>query len=192
MRVRVDLEMGWIEYDPVARPVRIGDRLFPPSVDVVFPGAPDQPRLSMHLSVIGGFPQCRTLTIEAKDGVREVRTTDLRAVPIDSWVEQLYGLVASVVVSEGDRETASVITSDPAARRQTEKQIQQARTASRRKITNDLLREVAAVYRANVDERPVEAVRAAFGVSYRSAAGYVERARAAGHLPATTPGKRRA
>lgn len=44
----------------------------------------------------------------------------------------------------------------------------------------------------SVDERPVEAVRAAFRSSYRTAATYAQRARAEGQLPPTTAGKRNA
>jgi hypothetical protein len=51
---------------------------------------------------------------------------------------------------------------------------------------------VAEVYREHVSERPTEAVSRVFGVSHRTAARYVQQARESGHLPETTPGKRKA
>ena len=41
-------------------------------------------------------------------------------------------------------------------------------------------------------DRPTEAVARSFGVSHRTAARYVQQARAAGHLPKTDPGKKKA
>jgi hypothetical protein len=51
--------------------------------------------------------------------------------------------------------------------------------------------EGAKIYRQHFDKGPTEAVRRSFGVSYRTAARYVQQARTAGYLPATDPGKKR-
>jgi Holliday junction resolvasome RuvABC DNA-binding subunit len=53
------------------------------------------------------------------------------------------------------------------------------------------LKEVARVYRENVDSRPVEAVEA-LGYSRRTAARRIQQARLKGLLPPTTQGKRKA
>jgi len=144
----------------------------------------------MELEVVKGVPQCRSLTISAKSGSREVRTLDLRAVELENWIEWLFSLAASVVVDESaDGSVTAIQTFDEDVTRQTARAIQQARSMARRKITPAFLDAVATVYRDNADERPVEAVNAAFGGSYRTAAMYVQRARAAGLLPPTTPGK---
>jgi hypothetical protein len=58
-------------------------------------------------------------------------------------------------------------------------------------LNDPFLKEVAKIYRAKLDDRPVEAVRTAMAVKYRTAAMYVERARAQDFLPRTTPGKRK-
>ena len=189
---RIEIEgLGWIEYDLMGEEVRVGDRLLPLAADVYFPGAEDQPALRMRLAVVDGVPQCRSLTIESKSGGREVRTLDVRAVALEDWIEKLYSLTATVILEEwpgGGMKTGAVTWGERDLRR-TARVIQQARAASRRKITDSFLRDVAKVYRANLDERPVEAVRAAFGGSYRTAAMYVQRARAAELLPPTTRGK---
>lgn len=191
---RLAFDIGWIDWDLSGPEVRVADRLLPAEIEVNFPGAKDQPSLRMRLAVVDGVPQCRSLTIEAKDGGRQVRTTDVRAVALEDWVETLYSYTATVIIDEVDGQmTTGVYTLDEAELRKTEHAIQKARATSRRTITDDFLAEVATVYRAHVNDRPVEAVRAATGAgSYRTASMYVQRARAAGLLPATSPGKRMA
>lgn len=56
-------------------------------------------------------------------------------------------------------------------------------------ITDELLREVADVYRANVDDRPTIAVAEHFGRQHRTAALYVKKARERGFLGAAAVGK---
>ena len=67
------------------------------------------------------------------------------------------------------------------------------RSRRRNTVTDDFLRDVARVYRANADSAPVEAVRETYGpVGYSTAARYVKLARDRGFLPPTTAGKVRA
>lgn len=61
--------------------------------------------------------------------------------------------------------------------------------APRRTITDDLLREVAAVYRREIDHAPTVAVGRHLGVAMRTARLYVRRARDAGHLGESLWGK---
>ena len=66
------------------------------------------------------------------------------------------------------------------------------RRPRRRKITDDMLREIAGVYRDHLDEGPWQAIRDRFGVSESTAGRYVLLARKAGYLPDTTAGKKQA
>ena len=61
----------------------------------------------------------------------------------------------------------------------------------RQSINIQLLKQVAQIYSraARMGEKPVEAVQAAFKVSHRTASDYATKAREAGLLPKTTPGK---
>ena len=188
---RIEIEgLGWIDYDLMGEQVRVGDRLLPSELEVQFPGAQDQPALRMQLAVVNGVPQCRSLTIESKPGAREVRTLDMRAVALEDWIEKLYSLTATVIVEERpDGAYTGVVTWDEKELRRTARTIQQARAVSRRKITPAFLGDVTEVYRAHVDDRPVEAVMSTFPCKYRTAAMYVQRARAAKLLPPTTQGK---
>jgi hypothetical protein len=64
-----------------------------------------------------------------------------------------------------------------------------ARAARRVKITDALLREVATVYRANVNDKPTEAVAEHFGRQHRTATHYIKRARERGFLGSAIKGK---
>jgi hypothetical protein len=59
-------------------------------------------------------------------------------------------------------------------------------------VTRAELEEVAKVYREFIGSTPTRAVQLAGGYSERTAARRVQQARAAGLLPQTTPGKRKA
>ncbi|HKF88489.1 MAG TPA: hypothetical protein VKB85_10500 [Propionibacteriaceae bacterium] len=63
------------------------------------------------------------------------------------------------------------------------------RSRRRNTVTDELLRDVARVYRANANSTPVEVVRETFGVAYGTAARYIRLARDRGFLPKTSPGK---
>ena len=67
------------------------------------------------------------------------------------------------------------------------------RRPRRRKITDDMLGEIARVYRDHLDdEGPWQAIQDRFDVSESTAGRYVLLARKAGYLPATTAGKKQA
>jgi hypothetical protein len=69
----------------------------------------------------------------------------------------------------------------PSARRSARKTVRTARKEVRRKMTDEHLQKVADTYSA-VNSARTEAVARAFGVSYRTAQRYIERAREAGVL----------
>ena len=54
------------------------------------------------------------------------------------------------------------------------------------------LKEVAALYRDNVDDGPWQAIMDRFDISESTAGRYVLLARKAGYLPPTNPGKKKA
>jgi hypothetical protein len=64
-----------------------------------------------------------------------------------------------------------------------------ARAARKVNITDDVLREVAEVYRANVSDRPTLAVAEHFDKGHSAAALYVKRARERGFLGPAAKGK---
>jgi hypothetical protein len=68
----------------------------------------------------------------------------------------------------------------------------EARKARRGTVTRADLEQVAKVYRENLAASPTRAVSLLLGYTERTAARRVQQARAAGLLPETTKGKRRA
>jgi hypothetical protein len=184
MRRRIDLTVGWAEYDELGDDVRIGDRLVPRLVYVDFPGVDGQPRLTMTIDSSSGVPRCTDLRIESVEGGHEVRTKDLRAVEVDNWIEAIVPLTTSQVVSEGDGGVNAVIRvpdSDSADFKAARATLRQARLVGRRKLDDDLYRRVAEVYKSE-ELRPAEAVRLAFGVKDRTAFRYIAEARKRGLL----------
>jgi hypothetical protein len=179
MRTRIDLTVGWADFDQLGDDVRIGDRLVPRLIYVDFPGADGQPRLTMTIDSSSGVPRCTDLRIESVEGGREVRTKDLRAVEVDNWIETIVPLTASQVVSEGGGGVNAVFrvpdseSDDFKAARAT---LRHARRAGRRTVNDALLRRVAEVYRSEA-LRPAEAVQLAFGVAARTAFRYIAEAR---------------
>jgi len=190
VRERVNLEWGWAEADAGAARVRIGDRLVPRVVAAHFTGADGQPALDLVLEVVNGVPQCRELRLTAIAGRREIKRLDLDAIHLTEWVEDLFALFASRIVSEEGGVTTSVMRLDDHVG--AADQMRQARRGkSARKLTPDFLAGVADVYRAHLGGAPTQAVASAFGVQGRMASKYVQLARSAGLLPLTTPGKKK-
>ena len=181
---------GWVESEGHQRE-KVGDRLLPERASAGFPAVEGQPGLRLDLAVIDGLPQCVGLHIEAVEGGRDVRTTDMRAVQIETWVETFFALLSERITEESPGSISTVVDMSDDDLKKGERLVQQARASTRRKIDTAFLERVAEVYRRNVDDRPLEAIRQTFGVKHRTASDYAKRAEQAGLLPRTTPGKRR-
>lgn len=184
MRNRIDLTVGWAEYDQMGDDVRIGDRLVPRLIYVEFPGVDGQPRLTMTLDASSGVPRCTDLRIESVEDGREVRTKDLRAVEVDNWIAAIVPLTAHQVVSEGPGFVNSVVRvpdSYSADFKDAKATFERARRTGRRKVNDDLLARVAEVYKSE-ELRPAEAVRVAFGIAERTAFRWIAEARKRGLL----------
>jgi len=189
IRRRLTLDIGYVEWDGAGPEARVGNRYLPAELFVDFPSDARGPALRMRLAVVDGVPQCREITIQSKEQGREVRTGDLRAIPLEKWIEDLFAAVAGRVVEENDGVVTVVEERSPSRLAEAAKVVQRARSASRQVITEETIREVARVYRANATRRPTQAVAQAFGVQHRTASKYVRRARDLGLLPETTAGK---
>lgn len=188
IRQRVVLEWGWADADASVKPVRIGDRLVPPVVEVHFAGVDGQPALDMRLEVVNGVPQCRELRFTSVAGGREVKGLDLGAVRLAQWVEDIFGMFASRIISDdGKTVTAVLAEGDEVDAAQAMNRARKGRAA--RKITPDLIRRVADVYAAHLDDAPTQAVKRAFGVEDRQARKYVKLAEEHGYLTEAVPGK---
>lgn len=191
--LRVELPWGYAEADQgPGNSVRLGDRLLPRKIQVQFIGADDQPALTMRLEVIDDQPQCRELRVISKEGGRQVKQLDLRAIQLTTWVEEVFGMFAWRIIEDREGVIHSVMETSGPALMESVRAVRQSRKGkSARTVTPKLLARVAEVYRAHLSGAPTRAVGEAFGVGPRMAAEYVSRARRAGLLPPTTPGKKK-
>jgi hypothetical protein len=144
---------------------------------------PDDPYLRA-VEVKDVRPEVIGIHIAAKPDGRGITTADLRSFALDEFTTDVFTVVGTPRIPpyrtpEGDY-------------RHIERTVREARSASRGRVTRAELEEVARVYREFVGSTPTRAVQLAGGYSERTAARRVQQARAAGLLPHTTPGKRKA
>ncbi|OBG91254.1 hypothetical protein A5698_20965 [Mycobacterium sp. E136] len=168
--------------------VEIGDRrLVPREIIVQISGGKNEPDLGLKIEVREGIPRYVELVLRARADGPEIRPRDLTAIRLDAWLKQI--VAACSVVASGDDGT---IWSKPVDDRSAIGDIRRATSGRPRTVTPELLEKVAEIYSDHVSDRPTEAVKRSFGVEHRTAARYVQKARAAGLLPPTVPGKKKA
>jgi len=178
-RTRVDFEHGHAEFD-AGDQVRMGDRLVPRLITVHITGAPDLPATTMTVEARDGVPVCTEVVIRAKPGSREVRAADLRAIRLEDWLEAIIAEVAVQVVltdEAGEPVVVSPAPATPDARRLAVSAVRAVRSGTRRRVTDALLRDVAAIYRGDQSGHPRLAVSERYGISKRTAARWVAAAR---------------
>jgi hypothetical protein len=184
VRRRIPLNFGWVEADELDT-VEVGDHLMPRLIDIVFPGADGQPRLEATIDSSSGVPRCTALHLTTGEGGREVRTTDLRAVELESWIEAVVPLYMAEITERhpGGGVSAVIRTADTDADdyKRAKAALRRTRRNDRRKVTPEVLRKVARTY-ASDPLRPAEAVEVAFDVSTRTAYRYIQLARDGGYL----------
>ena len=131
---------------------------------------------------------CSGMSLDAKRAGREVTPADVEIVArgLKDWT-QIAGL-AALRGDQGQRppNEAHGPAQDAADR------APQGRRPRKRKVTEDMLGEIARVYRDHFDEGPWQAIQDRFSVSESTAGRYVLLARKAGYLPDTTAGKKQA
>jgi hypothetical protein len=177
---------GRAQWDPADK-VELGDRrLVPREIFVHIRGGKKEPDILMKIEVREGIPRWAEVALRARPDGPEVRDRDLSAIRLNDWLERIVAM-ASTVAPGGD-----TVWSKPEDDRTAAADIRRAVSGRPRTVTPELLQKVAAIYRQHFDKGPTEAVKRSFGVSHRTAARYVQQARAAGHLPETDPGKKKA
>jgi hypothetical protein len=178
---------GRATWDPADK-VEVGDRRrVPREIFVQIRGGKNEPDLGMKIEVRDGIPRWAVVTLQARPDGPEVRDKDLAAIRLNDWLEHIVAM-CSVAESAAD----GTVWSKPVNDRTAVADIRRAISGRRRIVTPELLQKVADVYRQHFEKGPTEAVSRSFGVSHRTAARYVQQARAAGNLPDTDPGKKRA
>lgn len=143
-----------------------------------------EPGWEVNFAVEDGIPRCVSVTIQASEGGREVRASDLRALPrLEELAEDVAANVARHRVQRADGAIEWV--QDLRRFRDVRADVGAVRRGARRTITDDVLRRVGEVYREHATDRPTAAVRLHFDLnSDRTARQYVQRAREGGFLGA--------
>jgi hypothetical protein len=146
----------------------------------------DGPDIDATWQIRAGVPECVDVHIAATETGHEVRVTGLRGIRVEDlldftvkWLMSQHRMGSNAPTwfsfAEGSREAIG--------------QVQAARAARKVKITDEFLAEVAEVYRANVSDRPTQAVAEHFGKQRSAAALYVKRARERRFLGKATKGR---
>jgi hypothetical protein len=144
---------------------------------------PGNPYLLTHV-VEDARPEVIGIHIAAKPNGRGITTADLRSFALDELTTDVFTRVGVPQVPP--------FRSPEEDYRHIGRIIREARESSRGRVMRAELENVARVYREHIDTTPTRAVQLAGNYSERTAARRIQQARAAGLLPKTTPGKRKA
>ena len=165
--------------------VTVGDHLMPSFVEVVFFNF-DEPDSWVRIELRDNIPRIVEVGWRSAPTAREIKSKDVRALDFTDLIAVFY--TAAVRDGRGaDRSPDQDADFERVVRG-----ILEERRTGKRRITGEFLQQVAAVYRANIDHAPTEAVARTFGVKHRQAGGYVKEARKRGLLPDTNQGKAKA
>jgi hypothetical protein len=145
--------------------------------------------VEMEIATVDGQPVCNSVRVIRYPGRPSLTGRELRRFPLSDWVAFACSMVG--VGNQGGVPTTGAEWTSEDYRADVERVVRRSRR--RNTVTDDFLRDVARVYRANADSAPVETVRETYGpVGYSTAARSVTLARDRGFLPPTTAGKVRA
>lgn len=172
----------------IRRSVRLKNYVVPSAFDLEIQRENGTPNLLLGFEVREGVPQCRRAELRSTEDGREVLASDLRGVRLEDLLEFAVKNVAmteTITQQEGGTVTAIEPVEDDAELSQTLKELRAVRQEARRHVTDDVLREVARIYRENIGANPTTAVAQHTGRSHRTAALYVQRAREKGFLGAS-------
>jgi hypothetical protein len=157
--------------------VRVEDKAIPRKILFQEGGGP-RPWVRMGIEVRHDRPECVYLEIEATDGT-DVRSRDLKPIRIEEWITHI--VAACTQRAERISETEMKYIYGPTA---PDKVKTVERMQRRRRNPNDreLLKRVAALYKAN-PQAPLAAISEELGMSSRTAARWAARCSDADLLP---------
>jgi hypothetical protein len=170
-------------------PVRFGDYSVPVAVAWVTEPIGRSPAARAEFEMRRGSPVCLSVTITATPNGRPVTTADLESIPgLERKGLDAFKALGNRVFDDEDWREGRNLSRAGQLHTPNPKDVG---TALRTRPDGELER-VAAVYRDNIDNRPVEAVQEAFGFARRTADRRIKAARDRGFLPQTTQGRKKA
>lgn len=170
----------------VGKHVAVGSLSMPTYVEARFYGV-DEPDNWVRVELRDNVPRIVALGWLSAPNAREVMSKDVRDLDFSYVIDTLY----TAAVRDKKMSDRASSDADIAFETAVRHSLQERRTGKRR-IDTEFLREVAKVYRANIDHAPVQAVSRTFGVKHRQASDYANKARERKLLPPTEQGKAKA
>jgi len=165
--------------------VDIGTLRMPSYLEITFFGY-GEPNSYTRIELRDNIPRIAEISFHSGEKCREVQQKDLRDFDVSYLVNVLY----TAAVSDPRKSDWSP-EQDDAFNRVVRNFLEERRTG-KRVVDTEFLKEVAAVYRANIDHAPTDAVARTFGVKHRQAGSYVSEARRRKLLPQTKQGRAKA
>jgi hypothetical protein len=147
------------------------------------------PQVEVHWQVVNGAPVCREVRVQATDSGHEVQCSGLAGVRLEDLLERTIRALLWQGKMQHAKDPDRWVWPWGEPAQEAVREVRAARSARRIKVTDELLREVAAVYRENVEDKPTQAVADRFNKSDRTARLYVKQARDRDFLGAAIKGK---
>lgn len=165
--------------------------LVPGRFTITGPASPQggAPTARVVVEVIEGRPQCVAVHIERQDNGRRIVSADLQHLPLKRWIGDAVEILGATIRFNKDGsinfEPPASLEQIVAKERDRKRALTEIATAlksidrSRRAgaVTDDLLEEVATVYRAAKGKHPTQAVMDHFPVTRPTASRWIRRAR---------------
>lgn len=169
--------------------VRFGDYSVPSAVAWVTEPIGRSPAVRAEFQMRKGTPVCLSISVVATPNGRPVTTTDLESLPgLDRKGLDAFKALGIRVFDDEDWRAGRNLHRHAEIHNPDEREL----TTALRGRPDDELERVAAVYRDNIDTKPVEAVQQAFGLARRTADRRIKAARDRGFLPHTSRGRKQA
>lgn len=169
-----------IKHQGIQKAVQVGDRLLPQTFFLEIVDDVDQPSLRIDIEMRDGVAECRAVHVVSVAAGREVQVRDLRSVKIQDLVEFAASHVAGPLPTTNAKGTITVRLlshMDTADLKRTVKLLRSARSTTRQTLTDEVLRQVASIYRNHPGRDKAKAVADQFKKEPRTARMYLQRAR---------------
>lgn len=169
-----------IVQEGIQKPVKVGDRLLPQKFSLETQNDDDQPDLRIDIEMRDGVAECRAVHVASVADGREVQVRDLRSVKIQDLVEYAASYVAGPLPTTNAEGTITVrLLShiDTADLQRTVRLLRSARSTTRQTLTDEVLRQVASIYRNHPGRDKAQAVAEQFKKEPRTARMYLQTAR---------------
>jgi hypothetical protein len=182
------------------RMVVLGDAVVPSKVTLDAKGIRGGPDASAVFEFRKGRPECVEIVVNAHSGGRGIRSEDMNLFNIDNLIANVYSQVGMpLTIEPGGRVASASGRLDDEGIWAVRGAIAERRSRTRRTANDEELLQVAEVYRDQLKKKKpeyggtAEALMAILGYgSERTARRRIEQARAAGYLPKTEKGQRKA